>query len=88
MDPPGSSAVRWRARSNNADPFHSAKATTSTPPTSRAAAAGSSTGSPAVAIAVAQAAEKEGLAQADVSDLVQQVHQAMWRPAYPAIEAI
>ena len=50
MDPPGSSAVRWRARSNNADPFHSAKATRSTPPTSRAAATGSSTGSPAVAV--------------------------------------
>jgi malate dehydrogenase (oxaloacetate-decarboxylating) len=44
--------------------------------------------SAAVAIAVTQAAEKEGLAQADVSDLVQQVHQAMWRPAYPAIVPI
>jgi malate dehydrogenase (oxaloacetate-decarboxylating) len=44
--------------------------------------------SAAVAIAVAQAAEKEGLAQADLSDLVQQVHQAMWRPAYPAIVPI
>ena len=42
--------------------------------------------SAAVAIAVAQAAEKEGLAQADLSDLVQQVHQAMWRPEYPRLE--
>ncbi|MBA3743360.1 MAG: hypothetical protein H0X00_10650, partial [Sporichthya sp.] len=44
--------------------------------------------SAAVAAAVAQAAEKEGLAQADLSDLVQQIHSAMWRPAYPAIVAI
>jgi malate dehydrogenase (oxaloacetate-decarboxylating) len=44
--------------------------------------------SAAVAIAVAQAAEKEGLATVVLSDIVQQVHEAMWRPAYPAIEAI
>jgi malate dehydrogenase (oxaloacetate-decarboxylating) len=44
--------------------------------------------SAAVAIAVAQAAEKEGLATVDLSDLVQQVHQAMWRPAYPAVVPI
>jgi malate dehydrogenase (oxaloacetate-decarboxylating) len=41
-----------------------------------------------VAIAVARAAEKEGLAQAPLDDPVQQVHQAMWRPQYPAFEAI
>jgi malate dehydrogenase (oxaloacetate-decarboxylating) len=44
--------------------------------------------SAAVAIAVANAAEKEGLAQAPLHDLVQQVHQAMWRPQYPPFEAI
>jgi malate dehydrogenase (oxaloacetate-decarboxylating) len=44
--------------------------------------------SAAVAIAVAQAAEKEGLAQAPLDNLVQQVHQAMWRPQYPSFEAI
>ena len=44
--------------------------------------------SAAVAIAVAQAAEKEGLAQEPLDNLVQQVHQAMWRPQYPSFEAI
>jgi malate dehydrogenase (oxaloacetate-decarboxylating) len=44
--------------------------------------------SAAVAIAVARAAEQEGLAQAPLDDPVQQVHQAMWRPQYPAFEAI
>jgi malate dehydrogenase (oxaloacetate-decarboxylating) len=44
--------------------------------------------SAAVAIAVARAAEKEGLAQAPLEDPVQQVHQAMWRPQYPSFEAI
>jgi malate dehydrogenase (oxaloacetate-decarboxylating) len=44
--------------------------------------------SAAVAIAVARAAEKEGLAQVPLDDPVQQVHQAMWRPQYPAFEAI
>jgi malate dehydrogenase (oxaloacetate-decarboxylating) len=44
--------------------------------------------SAAVAIAVARAAEQEGLAQAPLEDPVQQVHQAMWRPQYPAFEAI
>ena len=40
----------------------------------------------AVAIAVAAAAAKESLAQAELSDPIQQVHDAMWRPAYPRIE--
>ena len=44
--------------------------------------------SAAVAIAVAQAAEKEGLAQAPLDNLVQQVYHAMWRPQYPSFEAI
>jgi malate dehydrogenase (oxaloacetate-decarboxylating) len=44
--------------------------------------------SAAVAIAVARAAEKEGLAQAPLDDPVQQVHQAMWRPQYPSFEVI
>ncbi|MFL6104452.1 MAG: NAD-dependent malic enzyme [Actinomycetes bacterium] len=44
--------------------------------------------SAAVAIAVARAAEKEGLTQAPLDDPVQQMHQAMWRPQYPSFEAI
>jgi malate dehydrogenase (oxaloacetate-decarboxylating) len=44
--------------------------------------------SAAVAIAVAQAAENEDLAQRPLDDLVQQVHQAMWRPQHPSFEAI
>jgi malate dehydrogenase (oxaloacetate-decarboxylating) len=44
--------------------------------------------SAAVAIAVALAADKEGLAQAELNSPVQQIHQAMWRPAYPQIEPI
>ena len=42
--------------------------------------------SAAVAIAVAAAAAKEGLAQAELYDPIQQVHDAMWRPVYPRIE--
>jgi malate dehydrogenase (oxaloacetate-decarboxylating) len=44
--------------------------------------------SAAVAIAVARAAEQEGLAQTPLDDPVQQVHEAMWRPQYPSFEAI
>jgi malate dehydrogenase (oxaloacetate-decarboxylating) len=44
--------------------------------------------SAAVAIAVARTAQREGLAQVPVDDPVQQVHEAMWRPRYPAFEAI
>ncbi|MDP9433942.1 MAG: NAD-dependent malic enzyme, partial [Actinomycetota bacterium] len=44
--------------------------------------------SAAVAVAVASAAAKEGLAQVDVSDPIQQVHEAMWQPVYPRIEAV
>jgi malate dehydrogenase (oxaloacetate-decarboxylating) len=44
--------------------------------------------SAAVGVAVAQAADSEGLAQADLYNPVQQIHQAMWRPAYPKIELV
>ena len=44
--------------------------------------------SAAVAIAVARAAEEEGLAHKPLTDPVQQVYQAMWRPEYPAFELI
>jgi malate dehydrogenase (oxaloacetate-decarboxylating) len=40
----------------------------------------------AVGVAVAQAADSEGLAQADLYNPIQQIHEAMWRPAYPQIE--
>ena len=42
--------------------------------------------SAAVAIAVATAAAKEGLAQTELHNPIQQVHDAMWRPVYPRIE--
>jgi malate dehydrogenase (oxaloacetate-decarboxylating) len=44
--------------------------------------------SAAVGIAVALAADKEGLAQVELNDPIQQVHQAMWRPAYPKVAPI
>jgi malate dehydrogenase (oxaloacetate-decarboxylating) len=44
--------------------------------------------SAAVAIAVAVAAQDEGLAQVTIDNPVQQVYQAMWRPEYPRFEAI
>jgi malate dehydrogenase (oxaloacetate-decarboxylating) len=40
-----------------------------------------------VAVAVAEAAEAEGLAQAKFVDVVQQVQDAMWQPEYRRIEA-
>jgi malate dehydrogenase (oxaloacetate-decarboxylating) len=42
--------------------------------------------SAAVAIAVALAAEREGLAQTPLDNPVEQVDRAMWRPEYPRIE--
>jgi len=42
--------------------------------------------SASVAIAVAAAAAAEGLAQTELYDTIQQVHDAMWRPVYPRIE--
>jgi malate dehydrogenase (oxaloacetate-decarboxylating) len=44
--------------------------------------------SAAVAIAVAEAAEQQGLAEKPLTDPVKQIHQAMWRPEYPAFEPI
>jgi malate dehydrogenase (oxaloacetate-decarboxylating) len=41
-----------------------------------------------VAIAVARATEKEGLAQSRLDNPVQQVQEAMWRAQYPSFEAI
>jgi malate dehydrogenase (oxaloacetate-decarboxylating) len=40
-----------------------------------------------VAVAVAEAAVQEGLAEARLADIVQQVDDAMWRPDYRRIEA-
>jgi len=37
-------------------------------------------------IAAAAAAADEGLAQVELPDLIQQVHDTMWRPAFPHIE--
>jgi malate dehydrogenase (oxaloacetate-decarboxylating) len=44
--------------------------------------------SAAVAVAVAQAAQAEGLAQTQLDDPAKQVAQAMWTPGYPTIEAL
>jgi malate dehydrogenase (oxaloacetate-decarboxylating) len=44
--------------------------------------------SAAVGIAVAKAAAAEGLAEIELHDPVQQVHEAMWRPEYPRVEAV
>ena len=44
--------------------------------------------SAAVGIAVARAAAAEGLAEVELHAPVQQVHQAMWRPEYPRVEAV
>ncbi|MEZ5094507.1 NAD-dependent malic enzyme [Nocardioides sp.] len=41
-----------------------------------------------VAVAVARAAEAEGVAEAPLTDPVQQVFARMWQPEYPPIEAI
>jgi malate dehydrogenase (oxaloacetate-decarboxylating) len=44
--------------------------------------------SAAVAIAVAETATEQGLAEQPLSDPVKQIHQAMWRPEYPQFEPI
>jgi malate dehydrogenase (oxaloacetate-decarboxylating) len=44
--------------------------------------------SAAVGIAVARAAAADGLATVELDDPVQQVHEAMWRPEYPRVEAV
>ena len=41
-----------------------------------------------IAAAVVRAAVAEGLARADVDDVLQQVHAEMWWPEYPRIEPI
>jgi malate dehydrogenase (oxaloacetate-decarboxylating) len=40
-----------------------------------------------VAMAVVEAAEAEGLATVKLSDIVQQVQDAMWQPEYRHVEA-
>ena len=42
--------------------------------------------SAAVGLAVAKTAVAEGLAQVDLHDPIQQIHDAMWRPDYPRID--
>jgi len=44
--------------------------------------------SASVAVEVARAAEKEGVAQVPLDDPIQQVHTAMWRPQYPRLELV
>jgi malate dehydrogenase (oxaloacetate-decarboxylating) len=44
--------------------------------------------STAVGLAVARAAAAEGLADIELNDPIQQVHEAMWRPEYPTFELI
>jgi malate dehydrogenase (oxaloacetate-decarboxylating) len=44
--------------------------------------------SASVALAVARAAEAEGLNEIPLTDPIQQVTTAMWRPEYPAFELI
>ena len=41
-----------------------------------------------VAVAVATAAADEGLAQVELDNLIQRVHEAMWQPVYPTIEVV
>jgi malate dehydrogenase (oxaloacetate-decarboxylating) len=41
-----------------------------------------------VAASVAKAAAREGLARTPLTDPVQQIHEAMWRPSYPQVQAI
>jgi malate dehydrogenase (oxaloacetate-decarboxylating) len=42
----------------------------------------------AVAIALAQAADKQGLAEQPLTDPVKQIYQAIWRTEYPQFEPI
>jgi malate dehydrogenase (oxaloacetate-decarboxylating) len=41
-----------------------------------------------IGVAVAQAAAAEGLAARPLTDPIQQVHEAMWRPEYPDFDVI
>ncbi len=44
--------------------------------------------SAAVGVAVAYAAQSDGVAQRPVDEPIQRVHEAMWRPRYPQVEAV
>src|SRR6266702_676352 len=44
--------------------------------------------SASVAVAVAKAAVAEELAQVELHDPIQQVHEAMWQPHYPRVEPV
>jgi len=44
--------------------------------------------SAAVAVQVARTAADEGLAQVELDDAFERVHDAMWEPRYPVIEAV
>jgi malate dehydrogenase (oxaloacetate-decarboxylating) len=46
------------------------------------------TASAAVGIAVAKAAAAEGLNRVELTNPIQQVHDAMWQPEYPHLEVI
>jgi malate dehydrogenase (oxaloacetate-decarboxylating) len=41
-----------------------------------------------VAVAVAKAAVADGLAEVELDDPIQQVHEAMWQPEYPRVEPV
>jgi malate dehydrogenase (oxaloacetate-decarboxylating) len=41
-----------------------------------------------VAVAVAEQARREGLAQRHLDNPIQQVYDAMWQPVYPEVEVI
>ena len=41
-----------------------------------------------IAVAVAEQAAREGVAQEPLSDPIQQIYARMWQPVYPEIEAI
>ena len=47
-----------------------------------------SAASAAVAIAVAKAADAEGLAGVELTNPIHQVYDAMWQPEYPRIELV
>lgn len=46
------------------------------------------TASAAVAVAVATVAAEQGLARVELTNPIQQVHEAMWQPEYPRIEVV
>ena len=46
------------------------------------------TASAAVGIAVAKAADADGLTRVELTNPIQQIHDAMWQPEYPRIEVL